>query len=256
MITANTEWPVLCAQLCAHQDAFAEWASRARTDGAVAYLDKPEGWTSFDCVARLRSTLKQRRVGHAGTLDPLATGVLVICLGKATKAVLQYQETTKTYTVVGKLGATTPTDDRGSAEEVNPQATIRMQEISAPEIADALQEFVGEQVQIPPTYSAIKHSGKPQYTLARNGREFVVRPRIISIYSITDVTVSLPFVSLTMECSSGTYVRSVIRDLGAKLGVGGYVWQLRRTRVGEVYERQTITMQTYNTLVTTSEVYS
>ena len=204
-----------------------QWLEAARTDGAIALIDKEETWTSFDCVAKVRNLARVKRVGHAGTLDPLATGLLVLCFGKATKDIESLQEGVKTYEVEILLGADSTTDDRaGSCVERNCAS------ISADVILDALMSFTGTIQQTPPAFSAVRHQGRRQYDLARNGIDFVPKPRIVTIHDISDVAVSWPMVMCTVTCSRGTYIRSIARDLGAKLGCGGYVWSLRRTSSG------------------------
>lgn len=220
--------PVLTQSACTSAHAMEAWMTAAADTGAVALIDKEEDWTSFDVVAKLRSATRIRRIGHAGTLDPLATGLLIVCLGKATKRVEEFQEEQKTYAVTIRLGATTETDDRGSVE-VPVQGAEAVGDL---EVQAALQHFVGTIQQVPPTYAAIKHQGRPQYSLARAGASFVPRPRIVTIDSIEDVSYTWPDVSCTVVCSKGTYIRSLARDVGALLGVGGYVHQLRRTRSG------------------------
>lgn len=222
MLTASTATNPLAVQ---------QWRDAAREHGAVALVDKAEGWTSFDCVARLRTLLQTRRIGHAGTLDPLATGLLIVCIGRATKTVDYFQSEEKTYTVTAKLGATTPTDDRGSHEEAFTDSTL-VQPLSEAEVRGALQQFVGELIQVPPAFSAIRHGKKRQYDLAREGALFVERPRCVTVYDIHSVQYQWPWLSFTMRCSKGTYVRSLVRDVGRKLGCGAYVWMLRRTQNG------------------------
>lgn len=210
-------------------DAMAAWLEEARTTGGVALIDKEENWTSFDCVAKLRGCTKIKKVGHAGTLDPLATGLLIVCVGKATKSIDAFQDAAKTYEVVIKLGATTATDDRGSVEvPVTDHVNVTPEQVHA-----ALHTFVGTIEQLPPAFAAIRHQGRRQYDMARNGEAFTPRPRIVTITDITDVRVELPFVTCTVHCSKGTYIRSIARDLGQKLGCGGYVHALRRTHIGD-----------------------
>ncbi|MCX6141251.1 MAG: tRNA pseudouridine(55) synthase TruB [Candidatus Kapabacteria bacterium] len=204
------------------------WLEAARTDGAIALIDKEEDWTSFDCVAKLRGLTRVKRVGHAGTLDPLATGLLVICFGKATKDLAHLQDDDKEYEVEIMLGATSTTDDRGGEIEV-------MHDVAVPtidEITKALTLFTGVIDQIPPAFSAIKHDGKRQYELARQGKEFTPKLRQVTVHSIDKITVTWPVVSCTIKCSKGTYIRSIARDLGQQLGCGGYVSALRRTVSG------------------------
>lgn len=207
--------------------AVGQWLETARTDGAIALIDKEETWTSFDCVAKVRNLTRVKRVGHAGTLDPLATGLLVLCFGKATKDIESLQEGVKTYDVTIRLGADSTTDDRGGeCVERNSQP------IDALLITSALLTFVGEIDQTPPAFSAVRHQGRRQYDLARNGIEFTPKTRRITIHEITNVAVNWPNVDCTITCSRGTYIRSIARDLGALLGCGGYVWTLRRTASG------------------------
>jgi len=206
----------------------ATWLEEARTNGAVALIDKEENWTSFDCVAKLRGRTKIKKVGHAGTLDPLATGLLILCFGKATKSIESFQDAAKTYVVTIKLGATTSTDDRGSEETiVMPTVAVETDAILA-----ALQTFVGTIQQVPPAFAAIRHGGRRQYDLARNGEAFTPKPRMVTITDITNVVVDLPYVTCTVHCSKGTYIRSIARDLGTLLGCGGYAYALRRTHIG------------------------
>jgi tRNA pseudouridine55 synthase len=207
--------------------AIKQWLETARTDGAIALIDKEETWTSFDCVAKVRNLTRVKRVGHAGTLDPLATGLLVLCFGKATKEIEQLQEGTKTYEVEILLGADSTTDDRGGT------CTERLVDpLPSEGIISALMSFTGTIQQTPPAFSAVRHNGRRQYDLARQGVEFIPKPRIVTIHAIDDVSVSWPIVRCTIICSRGTYIRSIARDLGVTLGCGGYVWSLRRTASG------------------------
>jgi len=216
------------------------WLHAARTEGAVALIDKEEEWTSFDCVAKLRNLVGIRRIGHTGTLDPLATGLLVVCFGRATKDIDRYQEEDKEYDVVVKLGARTETDDREGAEEVVGGVATE------DEIASALKTFIGTLTQVPPAFSAVRVKGKRQYELARKGRPVIAIPRIVEVHDITNIVVNWPFVSFTMTCSRGTYVRSLARDLGSMLGCGGYVWELRRTRSGGLHVDRAVPMSALN----------
>jgi len=234
----QSDLPMLTQDVVNSETALEAWMTAAADGGAVALIDKEEDWTSFDVVAKLRGMLRIRRIGHAGTLDPLATGLLIVCVGKATKSVERFQDEDKTYTVTIKLGASTETDDRG-AEEVPVKGA---QPVDADAITEALRSFIGTIEQVPPTYAAIKHGGRPQYDLARKGKAFTPRPRIITINDITDITVDWPYVSCTVHCSKGTYIRSLARDVGEKLGVGGYVYALRRTRSGAIRAEDAVTV--------------
>jgi tRNA pseudouridine55 synthase len=230
--------PTLSVSTLASLPAMEEWLASARTDGAVALIDKVEDWTSFDCVAKLRNLTRVKRVGHAGTLDPLATGLLIVCFGRATKEIAAIQDADKTYDVVVKLGATTATDDRGSDEVI----VNNVQPLELSEIEKELLLFTGTIEQFPPAFSAIKHQGKRQYDLARKGKEFEPRLRTVTVHSIVNVSLDWPFVSFTMHCTKGTYVRSVARDLGQVLGCGGYVHSLRRTRIGDHHVNDAVTV--------------
>lgn len=223
-----TDLPVLTPQMIDSARDVEAWLAAAADTGAVALIDKEEDWTSFDVVAKLRSATRIRRIGHAGTLDPLATGLLIVCLGRATKRVEEFQDEEKTYHVTIRLGATTETDDRGSSERVTAGAVP----VDHERVVEALQGFVGTIQQTPPTYAAIKHQGRPQYDLARKGASFTPRPRIVTIHSIDNIQYAWPDVQCTVHCSKGTYIRSLARDVGSLLGVGGYVHQLRRTQSG------------------------
>lgn len=238
--------PTMSASMISSRSMVEEWLMSARTDGAVALIDKELDWTSFDCVAKLRNLTRVKRVGHAGTLDPLATGLLILCFGKATKDINQFQDADKRYDVEVKLGATTATDDRGAEEVIRENV-----EPIAPDVIEAaLQTFVGTIEQIPPAFSAIKHQGRRQYELARKGKEFEPRPRTVTIHAIDNVEISWPYVRFSMWCSKGTYVRSVARDLGEQLGCGGYVTMLRRTFIGDYNVADAVTIDQLRTVLT------
>jgi len=224
---------------------FAAWLDAARTTGAVALIDKTEEWTSFDCVAKLRGMTKVKKVGHAGTLDPLATGLLVLCFGKATKDISTIQDAEKTYAVTVRLGATTATDDRGAAEEAVADASPA----DTDRIIRELSAFVGTIVQTPPAFAAIRHGGRRQYDLAREGKAFTPRERTVEVHSINDIAVSWPDVSFVVHCGKGTYIRSIARDLGARLGCGGYVWTLRRTAIAPYSVDDALTVSEIQALV-------
>lgn len=203
-------------------------------DGATFLVNKPKGWTSFDVVKKLRYALKKLykrkkyKVGHAGTLDPLADGLLIICTGRHTKKIEIFQGLEKEYKAVVKLGATTPSSDAEFPEE-NLTDTSKLEN---EKVRSALLSFEGTIKQRPPVFSAIKKSGKRLYKYARAGEEVDIPERTVQIHSISDISIHLPLVSFTMECSKGTYVRSLAADLGTKLGVGGYLFGLNRSRIG------------------------
>ncbi|SHM06938.1 tRNA pseudouridine synthase B [Chitinophaga jiangningensis] len=197
-------------------------------EGAVILINKPLTWTSFDVVRKIRNTTKAK-VGHAGTLDPLATGLLICCTGKMTKKINEYQAQEKEYTGTFTLGATTPTFDLESDPE-NHKDTSHLTEDA---IHAATQQFLGEIMQLPPIHSAIKQNGKPIYHLARQGVEVKVEPRKVTIKEFEITKIEMPVVHFRVVCSTGTYIRSLANDFGAALGVGGYMSSLCRTRIGE-----------------------
>lgn len=208
---------------------FDAWKSEAAISGGVALIDKDTDWTSFDVVAKMRSLTRIKKTGHAGTLDPLATGLLILCFGKMTKSINEFQDAPKQYEAIIKLGATTKTDDSEAPEE----NVLPFEHITDSEIANACFRFVGEIDQIPPMFSAIKKDGQPLYKLARKGIELELPPRRVTIYSITITKIELPYCHITVDCAKGTYIRSLARDIGAELGCGGYLTALRRTAIGE-----------------------
>lgn len=185
---------------------------------------KEKGYTSHDVVARLRGILKQKKIGHTGTLDPEAEGVLPVCLGKGTKLCDMIENTDKTYQVTMLLGVETDTEDMTG--EILKESPVNCTEEEA---VEAIQSFVGEIQQIPPMYSALKVNGKKLYELAREGKVIERKARPITIYSIDILSVALPEIVMSVRCSKGTYVRSLCRDIGAKLGCGGAMKKLLRT---------------------------
>ncbi len=191
-------------------------------------VNKPAGITSHDAVVRVRRMAKQRKIGHAGTLDPLATGVLILCLGKATRLVEYVMGQPKKYEAVIRLGQTTDSYDADGEIVAEAEVDIQPDQIKA-----ALPEFLGEIWQTPPIYSAIKRGGKPLYKLARQGKAVTVEPRRITIYQAVMTDFQTPHLSLQIRCGTGTYIRSLAHDLGQKLGCGGHLAALRRTAVGE-----------------------
>ncbi|HEY0272801.1 MAG TPA: tRNA pseudouridine(55) synthase TruB [Chitinophaga sp.] len=198
------------------------------TEGQVILIDKPLEWTSFDVVNKLKHKVKAK-IGHAGTLDPLATGLLICCTGKMTKKINEYQAQEKEYTGTITLGATTPTFDLES-DPGNHQDTSHL----TPEaIVAATVPFVGAITQLPPIHSAIKQNGKPIYLAARKGMEVKVEPRSIVIREFEITQIEMPVVHFRVVCSTGTYIRSLANDFGAALGVGGYLSKLVRTRIGD-----------------------
>ena len=192
-------------------------------------VDKPRGWSSMDVVRRVRRAAGGVKTGHAGTLDPLATGVVVCCLGPATKAVDRIMQGVKVYDATADLSAFTTTDDReGERTEVALDKTIDREAI-----ARALPEFVGMIQQTPPAFSAVHVDGKRAYKLARRGETLELAPRTVRVDGIELIRVQLPLVDLHVTCGKGVYIRSLARDLGKRLGTGGHLAALRRTRVGD-----------------------
>lgn len=208
-------------------------------EGKVLLLDKPLNWTSFDIVKKVRYLTGITKVGHAGTLDPLATGLLIVCTGKFTKKINEYMGMEKEYTGTFTLGATTPTYDL----ESEPQNHKKITHLTVENIHAATTQFTGLIMQVPPAHSAIKKDGQPVYLAARKGMEVKLDPRPITIYSFNIETIELPVVHFRVVCSTGTYIRSLANDFGAALGVGGYMSSLRRTRIGifEVADAMQIT---------------
>lgn len=198
-------------------------------EGRVILIDKPLHWTSFDVVRKIRNLIKIKKVGHAGTLDPLATGLLIVCTGKFTKKINQFMAQEKEYMGQITLGAVTPTYDL----ESEPRDFKSIDGITRELIADATQHFIGEILQTPPIHSAIKQKGKPVYLQARKGIDVIIEPRKISIKSFEITAIEMPVVSFKVVCSTGTYIRSLANDFGAALGCGGYLSELRRTRIGD-----------------------
>lgn len=206
--------------------------------GKMLLIDKPLKWTSFDAVKKVRILTKISKVGHAGTLDPLATGLLIICTGKYTKQINTYMAQEKEYTGTFTLGATTPTYDLESAPE-NSKAYAHLTE---EDIRKATIPFIGDIKQIPPAHSAIKKDGVPVYKLARKGKEVKLDPRNVTINVFEIPKIEGPVVHFRVVCSTGTYIRSLANDLGMALGCGAYLSSLRRTKIGEfsVADAQTI----------------
>lgn len=204
--------------------------------GEVLYINKPLNWTSFDLVRKLRNKLcrrlgvKKLKVGHAGTLDPLATGVMIICTGKKTKLIETFQYQTKEYIATVKLGETTPSFDL----ETEVDATYPTEHITEELVNQALVQFIGEIQQIPPTYSACKVEGKRAYEFAREGQDIELKPKLLAIDEIELLDYTMPEIKIRVVCSKGTYIRALARDIGLALGSGGYLTALERTRIGDI----------------------
>jgi len=207
--------------------------------GGVLNVDKPAGWTSHDVVGRVRRLAGLRQVGHAGTLDPMATGVLVLCLGRATRLLEYLSGQPKTYLAGITLGATTDTyDAEGEVVARQPVPALTHQQLDA-----ALEAFRGEIMQRPPAYSALKRDGVALYKRARAGETVEVEPRPVTVHELTLLDFDGPIANLRIRCSAGTYIRSIAHDLGQALGCGGHLSMLRRTAVGTFTGESAVTLE-------------
>jgi tRNA pseudouridine55 synthase len=207
--------------------------------GEVLLINKPLHWTSFDVARKIRNLIHTKKVGHAGTLDPLATGLLILCTGKFTKRIHEFMAAEKEYTGTFTIGATTPTYDL----ESEPQNFLDYSGIMDGQIDQSAKAFTGEILQIPPIHSAIKKDGQRAYEFARKGKEIKLEPRKITIREFEITNIALPLVSFRVVCSTGTYIRSLANDFGVSLGCGAYLSKLCRTRIGEYSLQQSMTMQ-------------
>lgn len=216
-------------------------------DGTVLYIDKPLTWTSFDVVNKIRKSLRHYlgiqkiKVGHAGTLDPLATGLVIICTGKATKQIMQYQDMDKAYTAQIRLGATTPSFDL----ETEVDQRFPWEHIDSRKIEQALLKLSGRQEQMPPLFSAKSVDGKRAYVMARKGKQVELKPQQVHISQLNLLSLELPDLTLQVDCSKGTYIRSLARDLGSMLGSGAHLTGLRRTRIGPHYVDKAISIENF-----------
>lgn len=208
-------------------------------EGKVLLINKPLHWTSFDVVRKIRSLIKIKKVGHAGTLDPLATGLLIVCTGKFTKKINEYMAQEKEYTGAFTIGATTPTYDL----ESEPGNFKAYGHITENELHALTQQFTGKISQVPPAHSAIKQDGKRVYELARKGIAVNLEPRTVFIKEFTLTRIALPVVEFKVVCSTGTYIRSLANDYGAALGVGAYLSGLCRTRIGSFTLQEAMSME-------------
>jgi tRNA pseudouridine55 synthase len=197
-------------------------------DGEVLLVNKPLTWTSTDVVRKLKGILKVKKIGHAGTLDPLATGLLIICTGKKTKTIPFIQEEEKEYTGTFYLGATTPSFDK----ETEHDSTFDISGISNEQILEAVEKLKGHQLQTPPMFSAVKVNGKRAYAIARQGETVELKSKPIEIKEFAISRIELPEIDFRIVCTKGTYIRSIARDLGVLLQNGAYLTKLVRTRIG------------------------
>lgn len=226
--------------------------------GEILYIDKPLGWTSFDAVKRLRGSLSRRlgfrkiKVGHAGTLDPLATGVMILCTGRATKRIEELQAGVKEYVATIALGATTPSFDL----ETEIDATYPTGHITRELVEETLKKFTGRIEQIPPAFSACKIEGQRAYDLARKGQEVELKPKILVIDEMELLDYAPGSITVRVVCSKGTYIRALARDIGQALGSGAHLTALRRTRVGDVTVDRCLSVADAAELIKTVELTS
>ncbi len=205
----------------------------------IVIIDKPQDWTSQDVTARLRRVFNTRRIGHGGTLDPMATGVLPVFVGRATRGVEFFEHAQKAYETVLRLGLHTDTEDiTGTVLAEKPVSVTEEQFLRA------LEQFRGEIMQVPPMYSALKVNGQKLCDLARKGKEVERQPRVITVYTLECLEFSGNTARLRVECSKGTYIRTLCKDIGEALGCGGCMESLRRTRAGEYTAEQAVPLQT------------
>lgn len=205
----------------AHLEKYAE--------GEMILIDKDYQWTSFDVIKKIRNTVRVKKVGHAGTLDPLATGLLIVCTGRMTKQIQAFQDLPKEYTGAFFLGATRPSCDK----ETGIDQTRDISTLTTERIEKIAMSFQGKIDQIPPAYSAVRKEGKRVYKLAREGKEVELGPRKVEIFKFEITRIELPIVEFNLVCSKGFYVRSLARDFGQRLGCGAYLDRLRRTAIGD-----------------------
>ena len=220
-------------------------------EGEVLLINKPLHWTSFQLVNKLRWLIKRElgikkiKVGHAGTLDPLASGLMIICTGKKTKEISQHQAAEKEYIATLKLGATTPSYD-GETEETYFYPT---KHISKELIISVCNQFIGEIEQLPPIFSAIKVKGKKLYESARKGNKVEIKPRIIRIYELEIINMDLPYIKLRVSCSKGTYIRSLAHDLGKAMNTGAWLCELQRTKIGSETIKNAIDINDFQQMI-------
>jgi tRNA pseudouridine55 synthase len=223
-------------------------------EGEIVYLNKPLDWTSFDLVNKFRFQLSRKlnirkiKVGHAGTLDPKATGVMILCTGRATKRIDELQAKTKEYVATICLGATTPSFDLEEAID----ATYPTGHITRESVESALKKFTGRIEQVPPAFSACKIDGKRAYALARKGREVKLKAKELVIDEIEILQFNLPVLKIRVVCSKGTYIRALARDIGEALGSGAYLTALERTRIGNISIAECLNLEDIDTFLDNS----
>lgn len=209
--------------------------------GESILIDKPLGWSSFKVIHEIRKLINTRKVGHAGTLDPNATGLLILCTGKKTKEISKYQDLKKTYTGIITLGKSSPSmDTETETSEEKP-----FSHLTESQIQSAKEKFIGEISQLPPMFSAVKHKGKSLYQIARKGKTVKREPRKVTVYSFNINKIILPEIHFEIVCSKGTYIRAIANDLGNKLDCGGLLSSLRRTKIGEYSVNKALTVEEF-----------
>ncbi|MCM1093073.1 MAG: tRNA pseudouridine(55) synthase TruB [Lachnospiraceae bacterium] len=225
-------------------------------NGEILYIDKPYGWTSFDAVKRVRGALLKRmklkklKVGHAGTLDPLATGVMMVCTGRATKLIEQLQAHTKEYVAEIALGATTPSFDLETEVDV----TYPTAHITRELVEKTLTRFIGKIEQVPPAFSACKVNGERAYKIARRGDDVEIKPKVLVIDEIELLNYAPDSITIRVVCSKGTYIRALARDIGEALESGGHLTALRRTRIGDIKVEQCLSVDDTVKLIRETEI--
>lgn len=219
--------------------------------GEVIIIDKDHGWSSFDVVRKIKFILKYKlglnkiKVGHAGTLDPLATGLVIVCTGKATKTISELQVSEKQYIATIQLGATTPSYDL----ETEIDNTYPLENITEEKLIEAIESFKGEIIQTPPIFSAIWHEGKRAYKLARKGEQIELKKRKVFIKNIEIQKIFLPFFTVLIDCNSGTYIRSLANDIGKRLDNGALLYYLRRIKNGNFTENDAIKIDEFEKII-------
>jgi tRNA pseudouridine55 synthase len=211
---------------------------KSKEESKVLLVNKPFKWTSFDVVNKLRHVMKMKKIGHAGTLDPLATGLLIICTGKMTKRIEEFMGQEKEYTGKFILGQTTPSHDL----ETQVTEAKDLSGLTHEMIKDAVRPFIGTISQLPPMHSAIQIGGKRAYSYAREGKEIELQPRQVEIKEFEITAIDLPAVTFRIVCSKGTYIRAVARDFGNALHVGAYLTELCRTRIGDFHIKDALSV--------------
>ena len=209
--------------------------------GEIIMIDKPLNWTSFDAVSKIRNSVGVKKAGHAGTLDPMATGLLIICTGKKTKEILFFQDLKKTYTGSILLGKKSKSMDL----ETELIGDEDLSSINDEDIYDARDKFMGNILQVPPMFSAIKFKGKSLYNIARKGKTIELKPREVNVSKFEILEINKPYVKFEITCSKGTYIRSIANDLGEELGCGGVLSSLRRTAIGNFFVNDALSIDEF-----------